>query len=642
MTPPLTVDQELAASGVEDHRMLIDGHWVESTGRQWLDVQSPRDRTFIARTPRGQAADADLAVAAAVHAYPAWSRLKPRERADTFRRIADALEPEIERIALLMSLETGNAIRTQTRGETRFAIECLRYFGGLAGEIKGETIPLDNAVLDYSRREPLGVVAAIVPWNAPLMLSAVKIAPALIAGNTMVLKAAEAAPLAMLEFARICQQFLPPGVLNVLTGLGREVGEALTAHPDVAKLTFTGSTGVGRRVMQAGAARLTPVSLELGGKSPQIVFPDANEDWVVDGVISAMRFFRQGQSCTAGSRLFVHEDIVDSFVTKLVHKLRTLRVGDPLDERTDLGSIVNADQFDKVCDYIRDGIAQPGAELALGGLPPTEGPLAQGYYVTPHRVHQRRQQLADRVGGDLRSRRMRDPVERRGRRRRDGQRHPLRTRRVHLDARPRRRPTHRARPRRGLDPDQPRRRAGPRPVLRRLQTQRHRPGVLARGNARQLHPAQTHLGLPAALSSPLAIGQGPGDPPGIAATRARKPRRQAVNGDRPYGRFAIRTAVPARTPAATDNEPHPGKCLDVSAGTPSAGSVMVKVASRAMVGVEIEVVLGLRSFFHGSRRRWSAAAASETRSRPIRRAFRSPVPMRGWWYPSAAAAARRR
>jgi betaine-aldehyde dehydrogenase len=169
----------------------------------------------------------------------------------------------------------------------------------------------------------------------------------------------------------------------VLTGLGREVGEALTAHPDVAKLTFTGSTGVGRRVMQAGAARLTPVSLELGGKSPQIVFPDANEDWVVDGVISAMRFFRQGQSCTAGSRLFVHEDIFDSFVAKLVHKLKTLRVGDPLDDRTDVGSIVNADQFDKVCDYIRDGIAQPGAELALGGLPPTEGPLAQGYYVTP-------------------------------------------------------------------------------------------------------------------------------------------------------------------------------------------------------------------------------------------------------------------
>jgi betaine-aldehyde dehydrogenase len=382
MSPP-TVDEELAASGVEDYRMLIGGQWVESAGRQWLDVQSPRDRTVIARTPRGEAADVDLAVATAVRAYPAWSQFKPRERADIFRRIADALEPEVERIALLMSLETGNAVRTQTRGETRFVVDCLRYFGGLAGEIKGETIPLDNAVLDYSRREPLGVVAAIVPWNAPLMLSAVKIAPALIAGNTLVLKAADAAPLAVLEFARICQRFLPPGVLNVLTGLGREVGEALTAHPDVAKLTFTGSTEVGRRVMQAGAARLTPVSLELGGKSPQIVFPDANEAWVVDGVISAMRFFRQGQSCTAGSRLFVHEDIFDSFVAKLVHKLKTLRVGDPLDDRTDVGSIVNADQFDKVCDYIRDGIAQPGAELALGGLPPAEGPLAQGYYVTP-------------------------------------------------------------------------------------------------------------------------------------------------------------------------------------------------------------------------------------------------------------------
>jgi betaine-aldehyde dehydrogenase len=366
-----------------DQLMLIGGQEVSASSGQWLQIESPRDRSIIARVPRGDSHDVDQAVRAASRAQPAWARLSPHDRADIFRRIADAIEPETERLAKLMSLENGNALRTQTRGEARFVVDCFRYFGGLAGEAKGETIPLDANVLDYSRREPLGVVGAIVPWNAPLMLATLKIAPALITGNTIVLKAAEDAPLAVLEAARICQQFLPTGVLNVVTGLGPEAGEALTAHPGIDKLTFTGSTPVGRRVMQVGAERVVPVSLELGGKSPQIVFPDANEDWVVDGVIAGMRFFRQGQSCTAGSRLFVHQDIHDSFVEKLTSTLGTKRVGDPLDEASDIGSIVNAKQFGKVCEYIKDGIAQPGSTLALGGPPPTEGPLSAGYFVEP-------------------------------------------------------------------------------------------------------------------------------------------------------------------------------------------------------------------------------------------------------------------
>ncbi|MEO3789606.1 aldehyde dehydrogenase family protein [Nonomuraea sp. B10E15] len=368
---------------MSERPMLIDGEWVTAGDGRWIEVESPGDRTTVARVPRGDAADVGRAVDAAARALPAWRVRPPRERADLFRRVADSLEPEVEKLARLVSLENGNALRTQSRGEARFVVDCFRYFGGLAGEAKGETIPLSDAVLDYTRREPLGVVGAIVPWNAPLMLSALKIAPALATGNTLVLKVAEDAPLAVLEVARICQEFLPAGVLNVVTGYGEEAGAALTAHPGVAKLSFTGSTSVGRQVMRAGADRVAPVSLELGGKSPQLVFPDADEDWVVDGVIAGMRFFRQGQSCTAGSRLFVHETVFDSFVGKLTTRLGSLTVGDPLDESTDIGAIVNAGQFDKVCGYIRDGMDQRGARIALGGLPPEHGPLSKGYFVEP-------------------------------------------------------------------------------------------------------------------------------------------------------------------------------------------------------------------------------------------------------------------
>jgi betaine-aldehyde dehydrogenase len=376
-------DRPVDLPGLGDQPMTIAGEEVRSVDDGWIDVVSPRDLTVIGRVPRGGAEDVGRAVAAARAALPRWRDTTPRARGELLRRIADALEPRTEQLARLSSLENGNALRTQTRGEARFVVDVFRYYAGIAGEAKGETLPLSPDVLDYSRREPLGVVGAIVPWNAPLMLAALKIAPALVTGNTVVLKPAEAASLAVLEIARACVELLPAGVLNVVTGYGPEAGEALITHPDVDKLTFTGSTAVGKRVMQAAAQRVVPVSLELGGKSPQILFPDADEERVVDGVIAGMRFFRQGQSCTAGSRIFVHEDILDSFVPALTDRLRTLVVGDPLDEATDMGAIVNRTQFDRVCGYIRDGIGQPGAQLALGGLPPREGPLSEGLYVWP-------------------------------------------------------------------------------------------------------------------------------------------------------------------------------------------------------------------------------------------------------------------
>jgi len=364
-------------------RMLINGAWVDSLSGATLAVENPAKRRVIATIPRGDAADANGAVEAAAHAFPAWSKVAPRDRGRLLLRIADKMEAEAEEVARTIALETGNALRTQARGEARLAADIFRYFGGLAGELKGETIPFGDQVLSYTRREPLGVVGAIIPWNAPVLLGALKIAPALCAGNTLVLKAAEDAPLGVLMMAETCQEFLPPGVLNVLTGLGEECGGPLALHPAVRKLSFTGSTEVGKIIMRAAAERIVPVSLELGGKSPSIVYPDANEDWVVDGVIAGMRFTRQSQSCTAGSRLFLHAGIFESFLERLRAKTQTLKLGDPLDETTDIGSIINNKQFTKVCGYVAEGLQRKNAHLVFGGLPPKEGPLSEGYFAIP-------------------------------------------------------------------------------------------------------------------------------------------------------------------------------------------------------------------------------------------------------------------
>ncbi|MBO0740892.1 MAG: aldehyde dehydrogenase family protein [Hyphomicrobiaceae bacterium] len=364
-------------------QMLIDGDWVDAASGEQILVEAPGNRQPIASVPRGGAQDVERAVRAARKAFPSWSRLVPRERGRLLQRIADALEARVEELARIIAQETGNAIRTQARPEAKGAADIIRYFGGLASELKGETIPLGEHVLSYTRREPIGVVGAIIPWNAPVLLAALKIAPALCAGNTLVLKAAEDAPLGVLWLARVCEEHLPEGVLNVLTGYGEEAGAALSAHAQVRKLSFTGSTEVGKLIMRAAAERIVPVSLELGGKSPSIVYPDANADWVVDGIIAAMRFTRQSQSCTAGSRLFLHAQIFDDFLARLAEKTRKLTIGDPLDEATDVGAIINEKQFKKVCGYVEEGMNEPGSKLLVGGLPPKSGPLSQGYFAIP-------------------------------------------------------------------------------------------------------------------------------------------------------------------------------------------------------------------------------------------------------------------
>ena len=363
-------------------RMLIGGGWQEARSGGTIEVENPATRTIVGSVPRGTADDVDAAVAAARAAFPAWSRVSTKERTERMLAIADGLDEAAEEIARITATETGNALRTQARPEASTAVDLIRYFAGVVSETKGETVPLTADLLSYTVREPLGVVGGIIPWNSPIMLGAVKIAMALATGNTIVLKAAEDAPLGVLRIAEVASEHLPEGVLNVITGYGIECGSPLVRHPGVDKLSFTGSTEVGADVLRASADRIVPVSLELGGKSPAIVFPDADEDAVATGVIAGMRFTRQGQSCTAGSRLFLHESIYDSFLDRLVRQLSELRVGDPLDEATDMGALINRRQFDRVCDYISEGLDN-GAEAIIGGLPPQDGPLAGGYFLTP-------------------------------------------------------------------------------------------------------------------------------------------------------------------------------------------------------------------------------------------------------------------
>lgn len=364
-------------------RQLLNGDWVDALDGRTLTVECPANKKIIGQIPRAGAADVERAVVAAEKAFLTWKKMTAAARGKLMLKIADALEACTEDLARIVAHETGNALRTQARPEAAACADVFRYFGGLGGELKGETLPLGDDTLSYTRREPLGVVGAIVPWNAPAILTSIKIAPGLCAGNTMVLKVAEDAPFGALFIAEICSRFLPPGVLNIITGTGIECGAPLAAHPRIAKMSFTGSTAVGKSIMASASERILPVSLELGGKSPCIVCDDADEDWVVQGVGTAMRFTRQSQSCTAGSRLFVHQSIYDSFTEKLVKLMRSYKVGNPLDETTDMGSLINAKQYGRVCSYIEEGMNNKDVKLITGGLPPTSGELSEGYFTQP-------------------------------------------------------------------------------------------------------------------------------------------------------------------------------------------------------------------------------------------------------------------
>ena len=364
--------------------MLVGGKWVGAVEGDWRDIVSPGHRgKVLARVPRGTGTDVDLAVSAARAAFPAWRDQHFTARQRVLLKIADAIETRAEELAQVTAVDTGNALRTQARPEVATLVDLFRYFGGVAGEVKGTTLPAGAAQLQYTRLEPLGVVGAILPWNSPLMIAGFKVPAALAAGNTIVLKAAEDAPLSILLMAEICEDFLPPGVLNVVTGTGRDAGAALVDHPGVDKISFTGSTEVGRGIAGRAGERLVHVSLELGGKNPSIVFPGAVTDDLINGLLLSSRVTRQGQSCTAGTRLFLHRDVHDEVLDRLATRLGELKVGDPLDEASDIGAVINETQFNSIQEYLEEGLANSSLKVEQGGLPPSDGPLAEGFFHVP-------------------------------------------------------------------------------------------------------------------------------------------------------------------------------------------------------------------------------------------------------------------
>ncbi len=360
------------------------GHWIGGKERpsisgQTFPVVNPATGLDMAAVARGQAADADAAAKAADAALRGpWSKFSPRQRARALFEIARLIRANAESLAELESQNAGKPIG-EARGEVEAAAGCFEYYAGAVSKFFGETIPVGASGLDFTLREPVGVCALITPWNYPLVIASWKLAPALACANAAVLKPAEATPLTALRLARICAEAgVPEGVVNVLTGFGPEAGEPLVKHPLVRKVSFTGSTAVGRHLMALAAPSLKRVSLELGGKSPSLVFDDADLDRCAPDAAGAV-FSNAGQDCCARSRALVHEKIYDDFVEKVAACAKKLRVGDPRDPKTEMGPLISQRQKDRVLGYVAAG-KEEGAELVCGGAAPDFG---GGFFVTP-------------------------------------------------------------------------------------------------------------------------------------------------------------------------------------------------------------------------------------------------------------------
>jgi acyl-CoA reductase-like NAD-dependent aldehyde dehydrogenase len=366
-----------------DWRLLVGGESVPAEGGSTLDVVDPATRRVIARIPAATTGDVDRAVAAAKAAFAEWRTVPIAERAAAVLRLADAIEADADEIAWLDTIDNGSPISVM-RSDCPLAVSQLRHLAGLALMLRGDTIPTpDRSSLDFTLRDPFGVVGRIVPFNHPFMFAASKLAAPLIAGNTVVLKPSQHTSLSALRLGELCAQTLPPGVVNVLSGRGSTIGDHLVAHPDVPRIAFTGSVEVGLRIQrQAATSRVKVVTLELGGKNPIVVFPDADLDQALDGVVRGMNFTWQGQSCGSTSRLYVHRDIFDEFVAKLAARMDAMTVGDPRDGSTDVGAIVSEGQYTSVRGYIERGLADGRAKLVAGGVP-EDGRYGDGYFIRP-------------------------------------------------------------------------------------------------------------------------------------------------------------------------------------------------------------------------------------------------------------------
>ena len=368
---------------MQKHQMLIGGQWADPDGGQWFASENPFTGQAWAEIPRGGAEDVDKAVKAAWDAFRGpWRSMSASARGAVLRRFGDLVAENAERLAQLESTDNGKLI-TEMRGQLHYIPQWFYYFGGLADKIEGRVIPIDKpGVFNFTREEPLGVVAAITPWNSPLMLATWKLAPALAAGNTVVWKPSEFSSVSAFAFGELFEKAgFPPGVVNIVTGFGSEIGEALVTHPKVAKVAFTGGDATGQHVYELAARGIKKVTLELGGKSANIVFDDAELDNAVKGAVSGI-FAATGQTCIAGSRLLVQRSVHDQFMEKLLELARTARMGDPLEDTTQVGPITTQPQYRKVLEYIEIAKGE-GAACVLGGHPASRPECGDGWFVEP-------------------------------------------------------------------------------------------------------------------------------------------------------------------------------------------------------------------------------------------------------------------
>ncbi len=375
-----------AAFLAKPRKLLIDGAWVPAAGGKTFEVRDPSSDNVIAHCALGDAMDVDRAVAAARRAFEEgeWAQMKPVDRERVLHRLADLIEQHADELAELEAIDNGKSVVMARHVDIKHALEVWRYMAGWPTKLEGKTLPLSGTLVPgqqyaaFSTREPVGVVGAIIAWNFPFLLATWKCAPALAAGCTVVLKPAEETPLTALRLGELALEAgFPKGVLNVVTGMGPTAGAALSAHAGVDKVTFTGSTEVGRLIVQAAAGNMKKVTVELGGKSPAIILPDADLDVAIPGAASAI-FFNQGQVCSAGSRLYVAAQHFDRVVGGIVEQAKGMKLGPGLDTTTQIGPLVSSIQRDRVTGYLQDGAAA-GASAATGG----HALATSGYYVEP-------------------------------------------------------------------------------------------------------------------------------------------------------------------------------------------------------------------------------------------------------------------
>ncbi|HTC36292.1 MAG TPA: aldehyde dehydrogenase, partial [Bryobacteraceae bacterium] len=368
---------------MKKHQMLIGGKWVDPASGEWFESVNPFTAKPWALVPRGSKADVDQAIAAAKCAFHGeWRKLTATARGALLHKFGELVAAEANRLAEIESTDNGKLI-AEMRGQLNYIPQWFYYYGGLADKIEGRVIPIDKpGVFNFTREEPLGVVAAITPWNSPLLLATWKLAPALAAGNTVVWKPSEFSSVSAFAFGELFEKAgFPPGVVNIVTGFGGEVGEPLITHQDVAKVAFTGGDKTGEHVYGLAARGIKPVTLELGGKSANIVFDDADLDQAVKGVVSGI-FAATGQTCIAGSRALIQRSIHAEFVERLLALAKTARMGDPLDPSTQVGPVTTRPQYEKVLDYIRIA-KEEGAVVRLGGAPAQREECGSGWFVEP-------------------------------------------------------------------------------------------------------------------------------------------------------------------------------------------------------------------------------------------------------------------